>query len=689
MKVYTSEQIRNVVLASHGGAGKTSLAESMLYNTGAITRMGKVEEGNTVADFEPEEVRRHISLSTSLIPCEFNGLKLNILDTPGFTDFTGEVRSAMRVADAALILVDAASGVEVGTELVWGYAEDNALPRVLVISKLDRDNASFQRTLEAVRAAFPANFVPLFLPIGEASGFSGIVDLCALKARRGPKAETGEVPADMAEQVEAAHTQLIEAAAEGDDELILKYLEGEELSDEEVRRGLKAAIAKRTMVPVVCVAGAGNVGVLPLMETIAAFLPSPAERPAEVASVPGKDQTVELAARDDGPLAVLAFKTRADPYVGRLNYLRVFSGVLKSNSHVFNATHNHDERIGQLSLMRGKEQLPIEALHAGDIGAVAKLAVTVTGDTLCDRARPLVLRAVTFPSTLYSVAVEPKTKADSAKMGPTLTRLAEEDPTLRWHQEASTGQTILEGMGDQHIDVTVRRAEALGVGLMTSTPRVPYRETIAREAETTYRHKKQTGGAGQFAEVGLRVEPLPRGGGYEFEWEVFGGAISGSFQSSIEKGIKSVMENGAIAGYPVVDVRVAITDGKEHPVDSKPIAFEIAGREGFKQAFGQASPILLEPIMTVTITVPEHNMGDVLSDLNTRRARVQGMDQATGKSIVTALVPLAEMQRYATDLRSLTGGRGVYSMQFSHYDPVPNHLAEGIIAAHQKVAVTE
>jgi elongation factor G len=684
MKEYTTDQIRNLVLASHGGAGKTSLAEAMLFNTGATTRIGKVEEGNTVSDFEAEETRRHISLSASIVPCEFNGYKLNVLDTPGYTDFTGEVRSAMRVAEGALILVDGTSGVEVGTELVWGYADEYHLPRLIVISKMDRDNANFQRTLERVRTAFTTTFVPVFLPIGEAAGFSGIVDLIAMKARRGPKAETGDIPADMADQAKAARTALIEASAEGDDELIMKYLEGEELSDEEIRRGLRAAIAKGSVVPVVCTAGSANLGVLPLMEFLAAFFPAPGERQAEVATLSGQDKTIELTAQDNGPLAVIAFKTRADPYVGRINYLRVFSGVLASNSQVYNATRNQAERIGQLYVMRGKEQIAVPQLHAGDIGGVTKLAATVTGDTLCDQARALTLQPVTYPHPLFSVAVEPKTKADSAKIGPTLTRLTEEDLTLHWHMEPSTGQMIVEGMGDQHIDVSMRRAEALGVGLITSTPRVPYRETISRSAETTYRHKKQTGGAGQFAEIAMRVEPQARGAGYEFLWEVVGGAVSGSFQSSIEKGIKSVLEQGAVAGYPVVDVQVAITDGKEHPVDSKPIAFEIAGREGFKQCIHEAGPVLLEPIMMVKITVPDSNMGDVLSDLNTRRARVHGMDQVSGKSIVTAHVPLAEMQRYATDLRSITGGRGVYSMEFSHYDPVPAHIAEGIIAAAQK-----
>jgi elongation factor G len=690
MRDYATDLIRNVVLLGHGGSGKTMLAEAMLFNSGATNRLGRVDEGNTVSDYDDEEMRRRISLNLAVVPVEYRGCKINVLDTPGFTDFVGEVRSAVRVADAAVVFVDAVAGVEVGTELVWEYADDYNLPRFVVISKMDRDNANFSRALESVRNAFSGLFVPLFLPIGEQANFGGIVDLIAMQARRGVKGDVGDVPGDLAGEAESARVQVVEAAAEGDDELIMKYLEGEELSPDEVRRGLKTAIRERRVVPVLVASGAPNIGVLPLMDAILDFLPSPAERGPVTATNPATGEEESLEISDAGPLAALVFKTMADPFVGKLSYFRVYSGVLDSDSRVWNARRNAEERIGQINVMRGKEQLPVPRLHAGDIGAAAKMGETITGDTLCNRARPLVFAPPTYPSPLFSVAVEPRTKADSTKLGPTLTRLSEEDPTLRWHLEPSTSQMIVEGMGDQHIDVALRKAEnKFGVGLVTSVPKVPYRETITKQAATAYRHKKQTGGAGQFAEVHMRLEPQERGVGYEFVSEVVGGAISSNFLPSIDKGVKGVMEQGVIAGYPVVDVKSVVYDGKMHEVDSKPIAFEIAGREAFKQTFQQAGPVLLEPIMSVTVTVPESYMGDVLSDLNGRRARVQGMDQQGGKSIVTAQVPLAEMLRYATDLRSATQGHGVYKMEFSHYETVPQHLVEGIVAASKRERAEE
>ncbi|RMF37193.1 MAG: elongation factor G [Chloroflexi bacterium] len=679
MKEYKTDQLRNVVLLGHGSSGKTSLGEAMLFNSGAINRMGRVEEGTTVSDYDEEEIRRRISLSLSLLPCEWKGHKLNLIDTPGYMDFVGEVKSATRVADLALILVDAVAGVEVGTELVWQYADEMGLPRAVFINKMNRDNADFRRTLQALEQAFDATFVPVQLPIGSQADFQGVVDLIGGQALRGPQAEVGEVPAEMADEVEELRISVMETAAEGDDALITKYLEGEELTEEEVRQGLKAAMLAGEVVPVFCGAATENLGVIPLMDGLIALAPSPRERGPVVAQTPAEEEE-ELPPDEAGPLAALVFKTAADPYVGKLTYFRVYSGMMVSDARVFNSRAREEERIGQLYVMRGKEQIPVARLYPGDIGAVAKLAHTLTGDTLCDRGHPLILPGISFPSPLYSVAVYPKTKSDQAKMGPTLTRICEEDPTLHWHQEPSTRETILSGMGEAHVDIAVRRmANRFGVSVETRLPKVPYRETITQVARAQYRHKKQTGGAGQFAEVHLRVEPLPRDTGFEYGWEVFGGAISSSFQPSIEKGIKQVMEQGVIAGYPVVDIKAVVYDGKEHPVDSKDIAFQIAGREVFKLAVQQAGPVLLEPIYRLTITVPEEFTGDVMSDLNTKRARVQGMDQRGGKSIIQALAPLAELLRYATDLRSLTQGRGVFTMEFSHYEEVPAHLAQQII----------
>jgi elongation factor G len=684
MKDYKTEAIRNVVLLGHGSAGKTSLSEAMLFNAGAITRMGSVADGTTAADFDDEEVRRRISLNTALLPIEWKDHKLNLLDTPGFPDFVGEVKGAVRVADCAVLTVDSVAGVEVGTELSWSYCNENDLPRVGLINKMDRENANFQNSLDSLRKSFPANFVPLFLPIGSQSSFRGIVDVIKMKARVGAKGDLADIPADLTDAAAEARTKIVEAAAEGDDELIMKYLDGQELTADEINRGLRAAIRNRSIIPVLCVASTGNVGVAAVLDALIDYAPSPADIPDAVAKT-GSGSEAQLAPKADGPLAALVFKSTADPFVGKLTYFRVYSGSLRSDTRVYNSARNAEERIGQVYIMRGKEQIAVSAVGPGDLGVVAKLAVTLTGDTLCTKDHTLTLAPPTYPDPLISVAVDPKSQADSAKMGPTLTRLAEEDPTLRWRQDASIKQTVLEGMGDSHLDVAVRRAHGkFGVDLLTHPPKVPYRETITRKAETTYRHKKQTGGAGQFAEVSMRVEPQESGQGYEFSWEVFGGAVSTSYQSSIEKGVKSVLENGALAGYPIVDVKCAVYDGKEHPVDSKPIAFETAGREAFKQAFLEANPILLEPIVSLRIVVPDNYMGDVIGDLNTKRARVQGMDQEGGKAIVTATAPLAEVQRYATDLRSFTQGRGVFTMKFDHYNQVPSHIAGPLIERAKK-----
>jgi len=677
MKEYTTEQIRNVVLLGHGSSGKTSLAEAMLFHSGATNRMGRVDDGSTVTDFDEEEIRRKISLSLSLAPCEWKKFKINVLDTPGYTDFVGEAISAIHVADVGLMVVDAVSGVEVGTELVWARADARELPRMVLINKMDRENANFGRTLEALRNTFEGNFVPVQLPIGSQADLEGVVDLISMKARRGADDQAGDIPPDMADQAKEYRVAVMEAAAEGDDELIMKYLEGEELTDAEIRRGLKAAVAAGSAIPVFLAAATKSIGISALMDNIVALAPAPDDLPpVSVDGAEGKEITADAA----GPLAALVFKTMADPYVGKLSYFRVYSGTLAGDSRYLNTRVSEEDRFGQLYVMRGKEQLPVSKLVAGDIGAVAKLSQSLTGDTVCDRGRPLTIPRPVFPHPLYSVAVTPKTQADSAKMGPTLTRLTEEDPTLSWRQELSTKQMILSGMGDAHLDIAVRRmVNRFAVGVETEAPKVPYRETITRIFSTQYRHKKQTGGAGQFAEVHVRVEPLPRGEQFDYVWEVFGGRISGSFSSSIEKGIKSVMEQGVIAGYPVVDVRVAVTDGKEHPVDSKDIAFQIAGREVFKLAVQGAGPVLLEPVCSVEITVPEDYTGDVIGDLNTKRARVMGMDQAGGKTIVKAEAPLAEMQRYATDLRSFTQGRGLFSMEILRYDEVPAHITQQII----------
>jgi len=682
MKEYTTEFIRNIALVSHSSAGKTMLAEAFLHFTGATTRLGRIEDGSTTSDFEEEETRRGISLSTGVIPVEYKKHKVNYLDTPGYTDFVGEMVSALRVSDGALVIVDSVAGAEVGTEIAWTYCDQFKIPRFVVINKMDRDNADFKKALDSIQQLSEVRLLPLQIPWGEKQDFQGVIDLLSMKAYSGDGTTEADIPAELKDEADAAHNELIEAAAEGEDELLMKYLEGEALDAKEIMRGLVAVFRSGSYVPAFVSSGTAEIGLAPLLDAIIELMPSPNEAPPVTAT--GKSGNVELSASDSGPLAIYAWKTTADPFVGKITYLRVYSGLLTSDTRVWNQNKETEERIGNLNLLRGKEAISVKTVHAGDIAAVPKLTATSTGDTLCDRAQPLELPIPEYPNALYRVALTPKTQSDSAKISPTLTRLCEEDMTLSWYQEPSTNQTILQGMGDQHIDVAIRKAESkFQTGLNLEEPRVPYRETITRLGQAQYRHKKQTGGAGQFAEVFMRVEPL-QDENFLFENKVFGGAISQNYMPAIEKGVNAVMQTGVIADFPVEKVHVEVYDGKEHPVDSKPVAFEIAGREAFKLAVKDAAPVLLEPIMEAVITVPEANMGDIMGDLNTRRARVQGMDTQKGRSIVTAQVPLAEMQRYTTDLRSMTGGRGVFTMEFSHYETVPAHIAQEVIDARQK-----
>jgi elongation factor G len=682
MKEYSTEFIRNIAMVSHSGAGKTMLAEAFLHFTGATTRLGRIEDGTTVADFEEEEQRRGLSLSTSIIPVEYKDHKINLLDTPGYTDFVGEVISSIRVADGALVMVDSVAGAEVGTEIAWSYCDRYELPRFVVINKMNRDNANFRKAFDSIQQITETRLIPVQIPWGERADFKGVLDLFTMKAYAGDGSKSEDIPAEYMDEVETARMELIEAAAEGEDALLEKYLEGEELTGEEILQGFATVVRSGSYIPVFVAAGLAEIGLSCLLDAIVGLMPSPLERPAVVAE--GKDGEEELQADDSGPLAAYVWKTTADPFVGRITYFRVYSGTLNSDTRVWNPNKAAEERLGTLHLMRGKEQIGVKTIHSGDIATVSKLNQTATGDTLCDKGHPLVLSAPEYPNPLYSVAVFPKTQIDSGKISPTLNRLVEEDKTLTWRQEISTNQTILQGMGDQHIDVAIRKAEnKFQTNLLIEEPKVPYQETITKQGSAMYRHKKQTGGSGQFGEVHMRVEPLQEQD-YEFSNDVFGGAISSSYMPAIDKGVKTVMKEGVLAGYPVKNVKVSVYDGKEHPVDSKPVAFEIAGREAFKLAVKESAPVLLEPIMQVRITVPEANMGDVLGDLNTRRARVQGMDTERGRSIVTAQVPLAEMQRYTTDLRSITGGRGVFEMDFSHYEVVPSHIAQDVINARQK-----
>jgi len=685
MKEYTTEFLRNIALVSHGGAGKTMLAEAFLHVTGGSTRLGKIEDGTTVSDYDDEEHRRKISLYTSIIPVEYRDHKINVLDAPGYTDFVGEAISALSVADGALILVDSVAGVEVGTEIAWRYADEFNLPRFVIINKMDRDNANFEQafaSVETLAKAHERRLIKVHLPIGEKHNFKGVVDLIGMKAYMGDGKTIAEIPSELKEAADAAHFALVEAAAEGEDALLEKYLENGSLSDEELVRGLKHVLHSGAFIPVFCAAGGHEIGAITLLNHIIDLMPSPLNAPARAAQ--GRDGEEPLKASDAEPLAAYVWKTTADPFVGKMTYFRVFSGSIQADARVWNQNKSAEERMAGLHFQRGKEQIPTKVVHAGDIASVSKLTVTATGDTFCDKNHPLTIKPPKYPAALYRVAITPKTQADAAKITPTLTRLCEEDMTLSWENDKVTHETVLQGMGDQHIDAAITRAQTkFQVGLLTHEPKIPYREGITKKASAQYRHKKQTGGAGQFGEVHLRIEPLPDAD-FEFTDELVGMNLSRSYLPPIEKGIKATMERGAFAGYPMSNVKVIVYDGKEHEVDSKPVAFEIAGREAFKLAVQDAGPVLFEPIMNVRITVPDANMGDVMGDLNTRRGRVQGTESERGHTVIIAQVPMAEMTRYTTQLRSLTGGRGYFTMEFDHYEIVPNHIASGIIEAHKK-----
>lgn len=679
MKEYNTESIRNIALVGHSSTGKTMMAEAFLYYSGATTRMGKVEDGSTASDFDDEEIRRGLSLYTTVIPVEHKNTKLNFLDAPGYTDFIGEVISALSVTDSALMLVDSLAGVEVGTEIAWRYCDEFKLPRAVVINKMDRDNANLKKVMGSLEEFSETRLIRLQLPWGERGDFKGVIDLLSNKAYEGDGKSAIEIPAEYAEIVEEARMELIEAAAEGDDALLEKYFEGKELSDSEIMSGLKSVFLAGDYIPVFVSATANELGVGPLLDTLVRLMPSPAERPAVIAQGADGDEALEVS--DNAPLAAYVWKTTADPFVGKQTYFRIYSGSISGDSRVWNQNKEIEERFGSVNIPVGKEQKNVSVIHAGDIANVPKLSETATGDTFCVEGHPLTLPVPEYPTGLFRVGIVPKTQADAAKISPTLTRLCEEDMTLDWYNEKATRQTILKGMGSQHIDVAIRRAESkLQVGLETIEPKVPYREGITKKATASYRHKKQSGGSGQFGEVHMTIEHNPKED-FELTWDVFGGAISQSYEPAIRKGVLSVMKNGAVAGYPMQNIKVSIFDGKEHPVDSKPVAFEAAARGAFKAAVKEARPVLYEPIMLVRITVPDSNMGDVMGDLSTRRGRVQGTDIERGSTTVIATVPLAEMLRYTSQLRSITGGRGYFTMKFEEYDIVPSHVADEVIAA--------
>ncbi|MEX0683876.1 MAG: elongation factor G [Dehalococcoidia bacterium] len=672
MKEYPADRIRNVALVGHSGTGKTSLSEAALFAAGAITRQGAVEDHSTTSDWDPDEHKHAFSLNLSILPLQWNDCKINIVDTPGYMDFMGELKCGMRAVETAIITIDAVSGVQVGTEFAWRFADELDLPRAILVNRMDRDNADFDRCVSQVQTTFGAKCIPVTLPIGSQASFSGVVDLLTMKAYTGAKGEEGPIPDDLRGPADQAREKLIEAAAETDDTLINKYLEGEELTEEELAAGIRAGIAARSLVPILVTAGTKSIGVRRLLDAITEYFPAPTDR---VLETDGNQLKPDATA----PLAALVFKTAADPYVGRLTYFRVFSGVLKSDSHAFNTSQGADERIGAVYHITGKAQEPVPQIVAGDIGAVAKLAETHTGNTLGTKGG-VKLDPISFPSPSFTAAVTPKTKADLDKMSTALHRIVEEDPSLRLERNPATGEMTLSGLGDSHVGVNLERIKRkFSVELEAHTPRVPYRETVRGKGQAEYTHKKQTGGHGQYAKVALEVEPLPRGGGVQFEDRIVGGTVPKQYIGSVEKGVMEGSVEGVLAHFPMVDTKIVLYDGKEHPVDSSDIAFKIAASMALKEATQKAQPIILEPIMDMHITVPEANTGDVISDLNVKRARVLGMTPNGSMTTVEAQAPLSEVQHYSADMRSLTQGRGFFSLEFSHYEEVPSHMAQKVI----------
>ncbi len=681
MRSYGADSIRNVVLLSHCGAGKTSLSEAMLFTCGAISRLGRVDEGTTTSDHDPDEIKRKISINLSLLPCEWKDTKVNIIDVPGYADFLGGAISGIRVADGAVVVVCAASGVEVGTELMWKQIEARDLPRLIFINKMDRENADFHKVVEQVQKKFGRHCVPVQLPIGAHTSFEGVVDLIGMKAYKRDSRDEAEIPASVANEARTLHDKMVESVVEMDDDLTNRYLEGQNITVDDIRRVLVQGVKAGSMVPIMAGSALQNTGVWCLLDAVCQYLPSPKEaRPVE--AVNAATQQSETLQPDEGtPLAALVFMTSADPYVGKVTHFRIYSGAINSNSQVWNAARGQMERIGQLLMFRGKTQEAVPRVTAGDIGSVGKLAVTVGGDTLSVKERPLKLPVIEFPEPVYSVALHPKTKTDVDKLGTVLPRLAEEDPTILVRKDADTGETVLQGMGDTHVEVTAERMQRkFGVGVELRTPKVPYKETVTSLVKAEYKHKKQTGGHGQYGHVLLEVEPLPRGTGFEFAERVVGGAVPRNYIPAVEKGVLEAKQEGVLARYPLVDVKVTLYDGSAHAVDSSEMSFKIAAAQAVRKALSQGHTVLLEPIVRLRVIVPEAFTGDIMSDLNTKRGRVMGMTQEYGSQVIEAQVPLAEVLRYAVDLRAITQGRGGYTMEFSRYEEVPPYQTEKIIA---------
>jgi elongation factor G len=679
-------KIRNVAFVGHGGVGKTSLVEAILFYCSATTRLGRVDDGTTTTDFDPDEIKRKISLNTAVAFCDHQGHRLNLIDTPGYGDFVADARAGLRVAGAAVVVVDAVAGVQVQTEKVWKFANEYNLPRGIVINRLDRERADFFRTLESLQKRLKGRLVPLQLPIGSESGFSGVVDLITMRALvwADGKAKEAEIPADLADSARSHREKLTEAAAETDDDLLAKYLEEGSIGETEMLEALRRAITSGGVVPVLCASAPRGIGVASLLDLIVKEFPSPVEQGPVEGHDPRAKATVQRVPDPKAPFSALVFKTISDPHVGKLSVFRVYSGTLRADSQVYNATRETRERVGHLGWLFGKTQKAVEALGPGEIGVVAKLKDTLTGDTLCDEGNPVVLPGIVFPEPAISFAIQPKTRGDEDKISTALHRMADEDPTLHHHYDPETKQLLVSGIGQLHVEVVVERMKRkYNVDVSLLPPRIPYKETVKGRAEVQGKYKKQTGGRGQYGDTWLRIEPLTRGGGFEFVDDIFGGAIPRNFIPSVEKGVRDCMKRGILAGYPVVDLKVTLYDGSYHDVDSSDMAFQIAASMGLQKGFMEAKPCLLEPVMNVEITAPAEGAGDVIGDMNGRRGRIVGMEPDGDVVSVRAQVPMSEMLTYESTLRSMTGGRGGYSMEFSHYEELPSQLAEKVVAAYR------
>jgi elongation factor G len=686
MKVYEAPSIRNIAVVGHSGAGKTQLVSALLFDAGAVNRFGRVDDGTTVTDYDDEEIARKHTLACSLAYVEWNKHKINLIDTPGMANFLSDARAALRVSDGALVVVDAVAGVEVSTEKVWEAAAELELPRIVVLNRLDRERASVERSLESLHTVFGRAVVPVQLPIGEEKTFRGVIDLIAMKAWTfatdgSGKPSEGAIPADLEAAAQSAREVLIEMVAEADDTLMEKFFDAGTLTQEELLSGLKRGIAAGRVFPVLCASAIANIGIAPLLDALISYVPSPAERPLKAKKAKSDDE-VRVDANAAGPTAAFVWKTVADPFAGRITMFRVVSGTLKSDSTVHNATKDLPERLGHLVLLQGKTQTPVPEIKAGDIGAVAKLKESLTNDLLADKSVSFALAGTKFPEPVISYAIEPKSRGDEEKISTALHRLQEEDPTINYSRDAQTKELLLAGQGQSHIEVTVAKLKRrFGVEVNLKLPRIPYRETITAATEAHGRHKKQTGGHGQFGDCKVKFEPLPRGSEFEFVDDIFGGAIPRQFIPAVEKGIQDARLRGFLAGYPMVDFRATVYDGSFHAVDSNELSFKMAGSLAFKDGMSRARPTLLEPVMDVEVYAPSDYAGDLMGDLNGRRGRIGGMDSRGASTIIRAKVPMSEMLTYEQHLTSATGGRGSYHMEFSHYEEVPSHLHGKIIAA--------